>query len=120
MNRLIHNPFKEIAFPQAIEESLDGFFCVSCLMHPVGQYLAAGCGDGSVIIWDLTTRNVIKVLKYHKAAVTCLKWYRKSRFLLSGSEDGSVAVWDVIEGSVFYKIELSGPIVSADFFPSSQ
>ena len=119
MNRLIFNPFNEITFPQAIEDSLEGNFVnIRCLMHPIGKYLASGCNDGSVLVWDLTTKNILRILKFHSAPITCLMWFEKSHILLSASMEGTIVAWDVLLGAVMFHFDVSKPITSASFLPS--
>ena len=62
MNRQLLDPH-ESDIPDRIEEELhDGFHNSRCLsFNKRGTLLAAGCHDGSCVIWDFDTRGVIKV-----------------------------------------------------------
>lgn len=58
--------------------------------------------DGSLLIWDLGTKEVLQGLfKGHKDAVTTFEWHNS--LVISGGRDGSLAFWDINEGKAFKK-----------------
>ena len=64
---------------------------------PDGQYLATGCYDGIVRIWD-NQGNLITLLKEHTGPVFSLKWTKSGNYILSGSYDRRSIVWDANSG----------------------
>ncbi len=66
----------------------------------VGPYLLAGsalgCDEawGSVYAWDVRTRQLVRVLEGHTAAVTSL-CALSATLAASGSADATVRVWDL-------------------------
>lgn len=60
---------------------------------PDGARLASATRNDTIIIWDLTTREIDKELVGHRNAITHLDWSEQG--LLSSSQDGRVRIWDV-------------------------
>lgn len=59
-----------------------------------GQQLASGSPDGTIIIWDLQTQQVVRTLRGHSATVAHVAWSSDGRFLAFTGGDGIVKVWD--------------------------
>jgi len=62
--------------------------------------LVLGMGDNNVYIYDLETRNEVRVLSGHTGYVHCVTCGRGEgeRTVASGSEDGTVRLWDTRQG----------------------
>lgn len=58
-----------------------------------GTFLASGCSDRKVIIWDTSTLKPLKVFTQHRDAVTSLAFRGKTGQLFSGSKDRTVKIW---------------------------
>ena len=67
-------------------------------------YLAGGCVNGSIIIWNTTTGGLVKVLNGHTKQVRALK-VLPNGFLASGSVDSSIKIWNVNSGSLVREIK---------------
>jgi len=65
-----------------------------------GRYLAAGEGEGKVVVWDLESRGKPVVLEGHAHIVSSLAFDRVGGRLLTGSFDGSVKIWDLASKEV--------------------
>jgi WD40 repeat protein/beta-lactamase regulating signal transducer with metallopeptidase domain len=70
------------------------------VLSPDFQTLAAGHNDGSISLWDFDMQTQLRVLKGHRAAVTCLAFSADGKRLLSGSPDTTVRMWDVATGQL--------------------
>ncbi|KAL9712398.1 chromatin binding protein [Leucoagaricus gongylophorus] len=70
MNNMI-NPF-QITHPTAIQTSLLASAHFS-KFDPSGRWIAAGKQNGSVVIWDLSTRAPVRVLDGHVKSVTSVE-----------------------------------------------
>ena len=77
---------------------------------PDGQTLATGGDDGTVRLWDLSTRQVRATLKGHKGPVWSVRCARVGELLISGSDDGTVKVWDSSTARQQSSFEHSRPI----------
>ncbi len=60
-----------------------------------GQVMASSSWDHSVILWDLTTRRLLRTLHGHRGEVWCVAMSPQGDLVASGSKDGEVKVWPV-------------------------
>lgn len=98
------------------------------------SYIAAGCTDGNVYIWDTAlTDRPICVLAHGEpveelfgdreredVGVKFVEWASSTDRLYTGSSDGVVKVWDIRRGQAILVrdlIECAGPITSGAFSP---
>ncbi|XP_054274991.1 DDB1- and CUL4-associated factor 11-like isoform X1 [Macrosteles quadrilineatus] len=62
--------------------------------HTTGQrFIYTGCASGRVVIYDLLTGEIVKVLKGHRGCVRDVSWHPYRPELASTSWDYSVVVW---------------------------
>ena len=65
------------------------------MIHSVGNhFLAAGCTDHTIKIWDLQSKELKYNLEGHKNHVTCVCFSPDGARLLTGSEDKMIRVWE--------------------------
>jgi len=83
-------------------KSSDRILTVSFLS---ANYLANGCQNGKIIIWDLLQFNLYKTLNGHLNAVTSLINLPNLKFA-SGSIDKTILIWD-IQNSFQYNYNLT-------------
>jgi len=97
----------------------------SMLINPSKPIIIAGCADGSVWMWDIST-PAEPVLNHmlrghsHGSAVRSLNFLGKGNMgLLSTSEEGVAIVWNLVNGQVVNKTKsFNEPILSASVHPS--
>jgi WD40 repeat protein len=71
-----------------------------------GKHFAAGCSDGTVRLWDATTRLPRREpLRGHQGGVRCVGFSPDGATIISGGEDETLRFWDVAEGQ-----PLGGPL----------
>jgi WD40 repeat protein len=69
---------------------------IDCLaFSPGGKLLASGAEDGTIKLWDLTTRRERGRVRGHAARVCSLAFSPDGKTLASASWDGAVKLWDV-------------------------
>jgi len=73
---------------------------------PDGKVLASGDEEGTIMLWDVITRDKVEQLTNHTAAVTSLAFNRVGKPLLAtGSEDHSINLYEIASqqplGSLF-------------------
>jgi WD40 repeat protein len=64
-----------------------------------GQFLASGDEDGSVKLWDLSSRECVATLQGHTGWINCLASFVDTNgvaWLASGSGDNTIFLWDVV------------------------
>ncbi len=67
----------------------------SISISPNNCYVAAGCLDQIVRIWDLDTGNMVAKLRGHQDSVYTTRFMPDGQTLISGSLDYTVKYWDV-------------------------
>lgn len=65
---------------------------------PQGDRLASASLDGTVRVWDVTSRQALHVLAGHADWVFSVAWSPDGARLVSGGADDSVRLWDVRDG----------------------
>ncbi len=73
-----------------------GFFSVAFSRD--SRWLAAGCYDGSIQVWNLSTMEPTRTLRGHTSAVFGIAFSPDSQWLASASDDRLVKLWDVAAG----------------------
>ena len=66
------DPFEQ-DFPEVIEDTLEAGQAVTVKFNRRGTLLAAGCSDGTIVVWDFDTRGVSRSLVGHVKTVTSLR-----------------------------------------------
>ncbi|KAK6845154.1 hypothetical protein PG995_015264 [Apiospora arundinis] len=101
---------------------------------PSHSYVAAGCTDGNVYVWDTAgTDRPICVLNHGEpveelfgdreredVGVKFVEWASSTSRLYTGSSDGVVKVWDIRQGRAILVrdlIECAGPVTFGAFSP---
>lgn len=69
--------------------------CIACSQS--GKYLATGCQNSDLIIWDATSLKPMRKFTQHRDAVLSVDFRRNSHQLFSASKDRSVKVWMIDE-----------------------
>ncbi|CAO3563655.1 unnamed protein product [Mortierella alpina] len=118
MNLQLLDPFEQ-DFPEVIEDTLEDGPAVTVRFNRRGTLLAAGCSDGTIVVWDFDTRGVSRSLIGHVKTITSLSWSRNGRFLLSSSRDWSCIVWDLLTGTKKHTFRFDTPVLNAQFHPKN-
>ena len=67
----------------------------SAAFSPDGRFVAAGCADGAVRIWEWRTRRLAAALHGHTDTVHRLSFNSDGTLLVSGSHDGTARLWQL-------------------------
>ena len=83
--------------------------------------VAAGCADGSCVIWDFGTRGIAKELRDKDcvAAVTSVCWSKYGHYILASAADKSLTLWDVKAGEKMARITLQQTPMHVRLHPGS-
>ncbi|ERM96712.1 hypothetical protein AMTRI_Chr12g235870 [Amborella trichopoda] len=108
-------------FPEVIEEFLQHGVMKCIAFNRRGTLLAAGCSDGSCVIWDFETRGIAKELrdKDCTSPITSISWSKYGYRLLASATDKSLTLWDVVNGEKIARATLQHTALHARLYPGS-
>lgn len=120
MNAPIVDPLQG-DFPEVIEEYLQHGIMKCIAFNRRGTLLAAGCSDGSCVIWDFGTRGIAKELRDKDCVspITSVCWSKYGHHLLTSATDKSLALWDVKNGKKISRVSLQQTTLLARLHPGS-
>jgi WD40 repeat protein len=61
---------------------------------PDGKWLASAGSDGTIRVWDVAARRLVRALVGHTAPVRALAWSHDGKTLASAGDDKAVRLWD--------------------------
>lgn len=118
MNLSLLDPFAVAQeYPDTLTQTLSFGQSVVIEFNRKGDYLASGCIDGTIVIFDMDTNGVILVLKGHTLPIQSISWSRSGRFILSSSRDWKCIFWDLLSGNKLKEIKFESAIYSAYLHP---
>ncbi|XP_026659742.2 protein RBL-like [Phoenix dactylifera] len=108
-------------FPEVIEEYLQHGNMKCIAFNRRGTLLAAGCADGSCVIWDFETRGVAKELRDKDciAPITSVCWSKYGHHMLASATDKSLTLWNVVNGEKIARVTLQQTTLHARLHPGS-
>lgn len=100
-NLLLQDPFSVLKeYPERLTQTFETPLHTCCVRFSHGgDYLAMGCTNGAVIIYDMDTAKPIAMLGNkggaHVRSIQSIAWSKNGRYLLTSSRDWTVKVWDL-------------------------
>lgn len=71
---------------------------VNCMaLSPDGQQMLTGSGDRTVILWDATTGQRLRIFAGHKDEITCVAFGPQGQRVLTAGDE-TVILWDKVTG----------------------
>lgn len=71
---------------------------------PDGRKIAAGSSDGTLLIWDSTTREIQFALYDHIFSAAAVSWSPDGTRLAVGSRDGTIHIWNPATGQKLFAL----------------
>lgn len=71
----------------------------SLAFSPDASLLAAGTGQGEILLWNIQRKRVEKILSGHRKGVNQVIFNSNGKLLASAGNDGAVRVWDISTGT---------------------
>jgi hypothetical protein len=92
---------------------------VACTPPASGKcWVAVGCGDGAVYVYDVSDPNEPKLVKgltgQHRGGVSALAFSPDGTYFASGGEDNSIVLWRTADGEVVYPFDAEHGVSSED------
>src|SRR6266545_3263840 len=93
---------------------------LSVAYGPDGKTIASGDNDGTLLLWDTATGNIVQTFTGHYYTVNSVAFSPDGRMLLSGSYDQTVRLWDVATGKEIRQFDDPGDVTSVAFSPDGK
>lgn len=125
-NLLLQDPFAVLKeYPDKLTHILENPLHTGCLQFsPRGDYLALGCANGGVVVYDMDTHRPILFLGSkmgaHMRSVQSVAWSECGRFILSAGRDWSVKLWDLsCPEQPLKQVQLESPVWNCQWIDSN-
>ncbi len=123
-----HKPFGENDFGTAVYDLSvstqkarwddEGFPRICGAFSPNGTWLAIGCYNDEIRLYDARTGDIVRTLSGHTEEVTAVAFSRDEKRMASGSTDGTVRIWDPATGRLLMTLKgHSGHVSKVVFSP---
>ncbi|XZE53584.1 protein kinase domain-containing protein [Planctomycetaceae bacterium SH139] len=100
-----------------LEVSDKGGICCAAF-SPSGKYLAIGCRNGSIRVWDTDSEETIFDQPAHDRTVRSITFCGDENTILAGSNDFSASLWNVKDGSRIHLFSNHSDFVTAVAYAS--
>lgn len=110
----------ELAYAPGIRRRLVGHTdqVSAVVFSPQGEHALSASWDHNLILWDVTSGEVLRRFEGHTAPVTAVVFSPDGKTVLSGSVDRSLILWDVDSGKVIRRYEEhTGEVTSVAISP---
>ncbi|WP_392712994.1 caspase family protein [Rhizobium ruizarguesonis] len=87
---------------------------------PDNKWLASGCSDNVIRIWNSETGDLSRALAGHLDLVTSIAFASDARILVSGSQDKTARVWDLMSGNLIRIIQGTPSVNDVAFSPDGK
>uniref|UniRef100_A0A3Q3XBA2 Uncharacterized protein n=1 Tax=Mola mola TaxID=94237 RepID=A0A3Q3XBA2_MOLML len=91
--KIIELPSKSQVCTLVPDAKLGMVMCIKLLQVRSGPLLVAGYEDGSLLLWDVTQRSRLSLVKAHPEPVMCLTFDTKRLRGISGSSEKKLSSW---------------------------
>ena len=76
------------------------------------------CSDGNIAVWDLRSRDMVRLLRGHSDGASCVDISPDGTKLWTGSLDSTVRCWDLREGRQLHQHDFNSQIFSLGYSPT--
>lgn len=90
---LLSRPDRGDSFPSIVLEGNPGTVW-SVDFEPSGKHLAAAIEDGSVRIWDVESKSLLKSFNAHRGVVWLVAYHPTRPLLMTSGDDARLRLWD--------------------------
>ena len=74
-------------------------------LHPDQQHILSGGEDTKIIMWDITTGEMLSELTGHEVPILSIVFNNEGDIAASADSDGTVIVWDTVAGTEIRRFE---------------
>lgn len=94
----------QTAFPPGVKNLPHPNLVDAVAFDKTGTFLATGCHDGILRIWDVAKSTATKTINAHTTPqpnpIYTIAWSPDAKFIATGSFDKSIKIWDAASGNL--------------------
>jgi WD40 repeat protein/transcriptional regulator with XRE-family HTH domain len=91
----------------------DTLFSFSVAFSSDNAHILIGYSGGAILVWDVTSGEIVQSLKGHTAAVTGITLSPDGKYVLTGSADKTVRLWDWHTGAEVLRLSQPDPVFAS-------
>ncbi|KAI5859081.1 WD40-repeat-containing domain protein [Tricharina praecox] len=122
MNLSLLDPFSLAQdYPESLISELRAGHSTCIRFNRKGDLLASGRIDGAIVLFDVETNSLARILRGHQRQVQYFSWSPCGRYLLSCSQDFRVIRWDLTKSGLEASrtVRFQAPVYCAEFHPKN-
>ncbi|KAI5802810.1 WD40-repeat-containing domain protein [Pyronema domesticum] len=122
MNLSLLDPFSLAQdYPETLTSELRSGHSTCIRFNRKGDLLASGRIDGAIVLFDVETNSLARILRGHVRQVQYFSWSNCGRYLLSASQDFRVIRWDLTKTGeeAMRAVRFVAPVYCAEFHPTN-
>ncbi|KAF8538374.1 WD40-repeat-containing domain protein [Trichophaea hybrida] len=122
MNLSLLDPFSLAQdYPETLTSELRAGHSTCIRFNRKGDLLASGRIDGAIVLFDVETNSLARILRGHVRQVQYFSWSPCGRYLLSCSQDFRVIRWDLTKAGEesSRSVRFIAPVYCAEFHPKN-
>ena len=66
------------------------------VFSPNSQFLASGCDDQMIKLWEVSTGRIVQTLAKHIDRIECVVFSPDGQLIASGGRDKTIILWKIL------------------------
>lgn len=90
---------------------------IALAWDPSGQHIAGACEDGSAIVWNVSSGNIVFARRIARERLLTVTWSENGRCLALGGENQAISIIQAHDGTLILSQVVNAPVKKISFAP---